>query len=118
MKFAKGWLLVFTPLMLMLASVQAPAANSIDERSVSLDDGQQIHFYAKGDPKAPLIMFLHGFPEFGLAWKDQLEEFGKDHFAVAPDMRGYNLSSKPREISDYQLSKVAEDIYQLVSKLN
>jgi epoxide hydrolase 4 len=112
------WLLVFTPIILMFASVQVRAENSIDEQSVTLENGQTIHYYAKGDPKAPLIMFLHGFPEFGLAWKDQLEEFGKDHFAVAPDLRGYNLSSKPKEISDYQVPKVAEDIYQLLSKLN
>jgi hypothetical protein len=65
----------------MLASVQVHAESSIDEQSVTLENGQTIHYYSKGDPKAPLIMFLHGFPEFGLAWKDQLEEFGKDHFA-------------------------------------
>ena len=45
--------------------------------------------------KGPLIIFLHGFPEFWYEWKDQLPEFAKDHRAVAPDMRGYNLSGKP-----------------------
>ena len=46
-----------------------------------------------------LILFVHGFPEFWYAWKNLLPEFGRDHLAVAPDMRGYNLSSKPADVS-------------------
>ena len=41
------------------------------------------------------VLLLHGFPEFWYAWKDLLADFSKDHHAVAPDMRGYNLSSRP-----------------------
>ena len=40
----------------------------------------------------PLVMFVHGFPEFWYEWRRQLVDFGRDHLAVAPDMRGYNLS--------------------------
>ena len=56
-------------------------------------NGVRLHYVTEG--KGPLIIFLHGFPEFWYEWKDQLAEFGKDHRAVAPDMRGYNLSEKP-----------------------
>ena len=56
-------------------------------------NGVRLHDVTAG--KGPLILFLHGFPEFWYEWKDQLAEFGKDHLAVAPDMRGYNLSDKP-----------------------
>ena len=64
-------------------------------------NGVRLHYVTQG--KGPLIVFLHGFPEFWYEWKDQLPEFGKDHRAVAPDMRGYNLSEKPADVDRYQM---------------
>jgi epoxide hydrolase 4 len=58
-------------------------------------NGIRLHCVTIG--KGRLILFLHGFPEFWYAWKSQLDEFGKNHLAVAADMRGYNLSDKPEE---------------------
>ncbi len=78
-------------------------------------NGVRLHYAEAGDGK--LILFLHGFPEFWYAWKDQLSEFGKDHRAVAVDMRGYNLSSKPPEVEAYRLATLVEDIKQLADHL-
>jgi epoxide hydrolase 4 len=64
-----------------------------------------------------LIIFLHGFPEFWYAWREQLVEFGRDYFAVAPDMRGYNLSSKPAEVERYEMSQLVGDVRALVGHL-
>src|SRR5579864_7117131 len=61
--------------------------------------GLRLHCVTAG--KGPLILFLHGFPEFSYEWKNQLAEFGKDHQAVAPDMRGYNLTDKSTELDQY-----------------
>ena len=49
-----------------------------------------MHYVTEGAGR--LIVFAHGFPEFWYAWRKQLEDFGRDHQAVAPDLRGYNLS--------------------------
>jgi pimeloyl-ACP methyl ester carboxylesterase len=49
-------------------------------------------------------------------WRDQLLEFSKDYLAVAPDMRGYNLSSKPEELTQYQPPHMVEDLRVLVEK--
>jgi epoxide hydrolase 4 len=65
-----------------------------------------------------LIVFLHGFPEFWYAWRRQLEEFGREYVAVAPDMRGYNLSSKPAEIHEYEIGKLVGDVHALVEHLS
>jgi epoxide hydrolase 4 len=78
-------------------------------------NGVRLHYVRAGEGK--LILFLHGFPEFWYAWKDQLAEFGRDHLAVAPDMRGYNLSSKPADVEQYQMSYLVEDIGALVKHL-
>jgi pimeloyl-ACP methyl ester carboxylesterase len=78
-------------------------------------NGVRLHYVSQG--KGPLIVFLHGFPEFWYEWKDQLPEFGKDHRAVAPDMRGYNLSEKPKGLEHYQMKDLVEDIRALAEHL-
>jgi len=78
-------------------------------------NGVRLHIVSAG--KGPLILFLHGFPEFWYEWKNQLAEFGKDHLAVAPDMRGYNLSGKPPNVDDYQMKNLVEDVRALAAHL-
>src|SRR5687768_4802017 len=78
-------------------------------------NGIRLHYAKSG--KGQLMLFLHGFPEFSYAWRKQLDEFGKDHLAVAPDMRGYNLSSKPEGLDAYQLPQLVEDVRALAEKL-
>ncbi|MGH9745005.1 MAG: alpha/beta fold hydrolase [Candidatus Acidiferrales bacterium] len=65
-----------------------------------------------------LILFLHGFPEFWYAWRGQLAEFGRDFVAVAPDLRGYNLSSKPEAVEEYGIGQLVGDVRELVKYLN
>lgn len=78
-------------------------------------NGVKLHYVEQG--KGPLILFLHGFPEFWYEWKDLLPEFAKDHRAVAVDMRGYNLSSKPEAVDAYRVPVIVEDIRALAQKL-
>jgi pimeloyl-ACP methyl ester carboxylesterase len=78
-------------------------------------NGVRLHYVTAG--KGPLIVFLHGFPEFWYEWKQQLPEFAKDHRAVAPDMRGYNLSAKPVGVDQYQMKDLVEDVHALVEHL-
>jgi pimeloyl-ACP methyl ester carboxylesterase len=78
-------------------------------------NGIRLHYKSAGQGK--LIMFVHGFPEFWRGWQNQLIEFSKDHQAVAPDMRGYNLSSKPAEIEKYHIKDLVEDLRALIEHL-
>jgi pimeloyl-ACP methyl ester carboxylesterase len=71
-------------------------------------NGIRLHYAWAGS--GPLMLFCHGFPEFWYAWRRQLAEFGRDHLAVAPDMRGHNLSSKPERLADYQTKHLVADI--------
>ncbi len=74
----------------------------------------KLHYVKAGPEEGDLIIFLHGFPQFWYMWRDQLLDFSKDYLAVAPDMRGYNLSSKPKEIEQYQTHYMVEDLRALV----
>ncbi len=78
-------------------------------------NGVKLHHVSCGE--GALIMFLHGFPEFWAEWENQLIEFGKDYHAVAPDMRGYNLSSKPEDPAQYGVGHLTEDIRALAEHL-
>lgn len=80
-------------------------------------NGVRVHYASSGNPANKLILFLHGFPEFWYAWRNQLAEFGKDLLAVAPDQRGYNLSSRPAEVEQYEITKLVSDIRALVEHL-
>lgn len=78
-------------------------------------NGVRLHFASAGTGK--LLLFLHGFPEFWYAWKRQLHDFGRDFHVVAPDLRGYNLSSKPAGIDEYKLDRLVEDVRALINDL-
>lgn len=78
-------------------------------------NGQRLHYVTEGT--GPLLLFLHGFPEFWYAWKAQLAEFGHDYQAVALDMRGTNLSSKPAAVEQYQMQHRIEDVRALAAHL-
>ena len=78
-------------------------------------NGVKLHYVCSGSGK--LMLFLHGFPEFWYEWKNQLAEFGQDYFAVAPDMRGYNLSDKPESLADYQVDVLVDDVKALADHL-
>lgn len=78
-------------------------------------NGIRLHYASVGQGK--LIMFVHGFPEFWYEWEKQLVEFGQDYQAVAPDMRGYNLSSKPADIEKYHAKDLVADLRALAEHL-
>jgi epoxide hydrolase 4 len=78
-------------------------------------NGIRLHYMTAGHGR--LIMFLHGFPEFWYEWKKQLAHFSRDHQAVTPDMRGYNLSSKPADVAQYELKLLVEDVRALADHL-
>jgi len=79
-------------------------------------NGIRLHYVTAGD--GPIILFIHGFPEFWYAWRDQLQEFSRTHRAVALDMRGYNLSDKPADVKEYRAKHLVEDLRQLIDHLD
>ena len=85
-----------------------------NEGFVSVSPEVKLHYVEKGDPNKPLMLFLHGFPEFWFSWRYQMEHFSKDYYCVAFDMRGYNESDKPEGIEAYGLNYLAEDVKAVI----
>ncbi|MEX0582227.1 MAG: alpha/beta hydrolase, partial [Sneathiella sp.] len=73
----------------------------------------ELHYAECGAGNDELVLMLHGFPEFWYCWKDQLPKVGKNYHAVAPDMRGYNLSDKPDGIKAYGIRHLIGDVIGL-----
>jgi pimeloyl-ACP methyl ester carboxylesterase len=98
----------------MNESTALPRRDMFEHRYANVNN-IRLHYVIAG--KGKLIMFLHGFPEFWYEWKNQLAEFGRDYQAVAPDMRGYNLSSKPAEVEQYRIKYLVNDVRALAEHL-
>jgi pimeloyl-ACP methyl ester carboxylesterase len=79
-------------------------------RHVRIDTGE-VRLHAVEAGEGPLVVLLHGFPEFWWSWRHQIPALAKAGFhVVAPDLRGYNLSDRPRRVRDYHLSKLLADV--------
>ncbi|PSP19290.1 MAG: epoxide hydrolase [Cyanobacteria bacterium QS_8_64_29] len=75
----------------------------------------QLHYVTQG--QGPLMVMLHGFPEFWYSWRHQIPEFAWDYTIVAPDLRGYNDSDKPQAVSAYAMTELVRDVAGLIRGL-
>jgi pimeloyl-ACP methyl ester carboxylesterase len=74
-----------------------------------------MHYVTAGE--GPLMIMLHGFPEFWYSWRHQIPAMAKHFRVVAPDMRGYNQTEKPVGVGNYRLSVLMEDVRSLILAL-
>jgi pimeloyl-ACP methyl ester carboxylesterase len=78
-------------------------------------NGITLHAVDAGPGDGPLLILLHGFPEFWHGWRYQIEALASaDYRVLAPDQRGYNLSDKPKGIAAYNLDALAADVVGLI----
>ena len=78
----------------------------------------RLHCAAMGPKDGPLVVLLHGFPECWVTWRAQLPALAAAGFrAVAPDLRGYGKSDKPRGVAAYRMEKLAGDVAALIAAL-
>ena len=78
-------------------------------------NGVKLHVVQSGPVDGPLVILLHGFPEFWYGWRKQIPALANAGFRVwAPDQRGYNTSEKPPNVRDYRLDKLADDVAGLI----
>ncbi|MEB0139159.1 MULTISPECIES: alpha/beta hydrolase [unclassified Undibacterium] len=84
------------------------------DQYLTLDNGTRLHFASAGEKGRPLLLFVHGFPEFWYEWVAQLPEFGRDYYALAPDLRGFNLSDMPTDLAAYKARHIVDDLRLLI----
>lgn len=78
----------------------------------------RLHAVAAGPCNGPVVLLLHGFPEFWYGWRNQIEPLANAGFRViVPDQRGYNLSCKPARVASYALTELVSDVIAVVDQL-
>lgn len=90
----------------------------IETFTVSLPGNVQLSCRATGPGDAPLLVFLHGFPEGAFIWDDMMEALAPHYRCVAPNLRGYERSSSPSEVEAYRVRHLVDDIQALVALLD
>src|SRR3954447_16345973 len=94
--------------------MEAPAATA--ERWAHREavvNGLRLHYVEAGT--GPLVVLLHGFPEFWYSWRHQIPALARAGFRVlAPDLRGYNETEKPKGVRNYRLELLVSDVAGLV----
>lgn len=87
----------------------------LSERYLEVGGGK-LHVVEAG--QGPPVLLLHGFPDFWYSWREQIFALADEGFrAVAPDMRGYNLSFQPASMRDYSVDHLVDDVVRMVEDL-
>ncbi|MFQ5418834.1 MAG: alpha/beta fold hydrolase [Anaerolineae bacterium] len=78
-------------------------------------NGIRLHVVQAGPADGPLLILLHGFPEYWQGWRHQIDALAQAGLRVwIPDQRGYNLSDKPKGTAAYNLDELAADVIGLI----
>lgn len=78
-------------------------------------NGVTLHVVTAGSPDDPLVVLLHGFPEFWYGWHRHIDPLVNAGYRVlVPDQRGYNRSTKPDGIGSYRLTELSRDVVELI----
>jgi pimeloyl-ACP methyl ester carboxylesterase len=80
-------------------------------------NGHPFHYLGWGTAGAPVMLFLHGFPEYSGAWAEFAPLFADRYHCIAPDQRGYGQSWAPHEVDEYQVTKLVSDMTALLDHL-
>lgn len=111
--------MVVTSILLgALLAIAAPAARAIPPLAEKVKDGfadnngVKIHYVSIGE--GPLIVFVHGFPDFWYSWHNQMQALSDKYKCVALDLRGYNKSDKPKGVENYDMSLLVQDVIAVI----
>ena len=88
---------------------------TIETFDLALPHGITLSCRAAGAPGAPLLVFLHGFPEGAFVWDELLAHFAPHCRCIAPNLRGFERSSSPAEVEAYRAKHLVADIRALIA---
>jgi epoxide hydrolase 4 len=96
-----------------MSEAEALALEDKAEHRYANNNGVKIHYALYGS--GPLVVFLHGFPDYWLTWRHQMLALSKSFRSAALDMRGYNLSDKPKGVENYNINRLVDDAAAVIA---
>ena len=109
------WTLLLLVVALWATASSAAAQDDFEsgiEHGFADHDGVRIHFVRAG--QGPLVVMLHGFPDYWYTWRHQIEALSEDHTVVAMDLRGYNKSDQPEGVAAYAMQELIGDVVAVI----
>jgi pimeloyl-ACP methyl ester carboxylesterase len=103
---------VIVAAMVCLASVVPGFPQEMGTEGFADSSGVKIHYVTMG--QGPLLVMIHGFPDYWYSWREQMPALSKHFQVVAIDQRGYNKSDQPQGVENYALPKLVEDVHAVV----
>lgn len=104
-------------LILMMLQQPPPPIDGYVVHDYADSAGVKIHYAALGDKYKPLVIFIHGFPDYWYTWRHQMVALSSDYYCVAIDQRGYNLSDKPKGVENYDAKFLVGDVIAVIKHL-
>ena len=95
-------------LLALLLTAGLGSAQDLGQDGFADSGGVKIHHVTAG--KGPLIILIHGFPDFWYSWRGQMPALAKHFQVVAIDQRGYNKSDQPKGVDNYKVDKLVADV--------
>lgn len=111
----KRVLTIITMLFLLYTAANADDIFDTVQHKYANNEGVKIHYVTKGE--GPVLIMLHGFPDFWYTWRYQIADLSKDYKVVAVDLRGYNKSDKPEGVGNYSMSILMKDLIAVIDDL-
>jgi epoxide hydrolase 4 len=99
-------------LALSIAGTAPVGGQELGEEGFADSGGVKIHYVTTG--KGPLVVMIHGFPDYWYSWRDQMPALAKHFQVVAIDQRGCNRSDQPKGVENYTVEKLVEDVLAVV----
>ncbi len=99
-------------LLTMTLSAATPDFDKKVEDHYANHDGVKIHYVTIGS--GPLIVMVHGWPDFWYTWRDQIEALAPHYRIAAMDLRGFNLSDKPKGVENYAMQFLVGDVVSVI----
>ena len=103
-------------LMVSLSSTVAADDQDLGTHGFAKSGDVKIHYVTKGD--GPLVVMIHGFPDYWYTWRNQIPALAENHQVVAIDQRGYNKSDQPEGVENYAMPNLVGDVAAVIKHFN
>jgi len=110
-RLAAYWIFV-----LAICWTSQAGADELGEHGFADSCGVKIHYVTTGE--GPLLVMLHGFPDYWYTWRKQMPALAEHFQVVAVDLRGYNKSDQPEGVENYAMSALVGDVKAVVEHFN
>jgi epoxide hydrolase 4 len=104
--------------LLLAATLPASAALPKFQDHYAQNGAVKIHYVTAGDPNKPLVVMIHGYPDYWYTWRNLMDELNGQYRVAAIDTRGYNLSDKPNGVAAYAMPNLVGDVEAVIKAEN